>query len=400
MVKRILQNESLFDGKLEEDLVVIFVVAHDGYLKGAQNIFKLLKDSLQLKVSWYTTSAFLESDTMQRLNVDLAHQEKLFQDADIVFAGLGGRDLNRLIFSLKNFCAAGMAPRVVGYFPGILHHRILESLATRLGCDQVLLNCMRDYYLYNQLSRATIGRDNGILFGSPWITDAPKNEQPKDIDFLFVEQSIVPQEFPERKELVKLLIKLSHQHPDWHIVVALRAKKGNSSSHQLEYCLEEIALELNNVSIEFVFDDIDYLVSRARKVATISSSVAFTSLAWGIPTLFINDLGVKKSWGNDLFERSGYMSSIFKINLVAFEKNRWFEKFVKKPSSESVVELNYLPFYADGNFIPVVRLLSFSMIVLVLKFCLFDSRSPFKDVMDFVRSIRNINNKIYKKCDY
>ena len=201
---------------------------------------------------------------------------------DQIIAGLGGRDINRLIYAVHNAKArtASTQPLIVGYFPGILHLRIFESLATRLCCDRVLLNCERDYQLYRQLTRATHSKDNGLLFGAPWIVQPPDSQKICDIDLLFVEQTIVPHTKTERTRLVEQIIALSHQHPEWRIVVSLRTREGCASSHQLDFCLEKIWYQLKDdrINLEFVVGDINNLLARARRVATVSSSVAYTSI--------------------------------------------------------------------------------------------------------------------------
>lgn len=392
--------------KLSEPRRVVFIVAHDAYLKGARNICTLLEKQNKIQVSWFTTSKRLEGLGLSwldiaRLNMEQSWKNKALQQADLIFAGLGGRALNQLIHHLKRSDAAvseGQAqPRIIGYFPGVLHLRIFESLATRLRCDQVLLNCERDYRLYQQLALSTTGEDNGLLFGSPWIGSPPESDKPCDIDLLFVEQSIVPETQNDRIRLVKCLIALSRQYPKWRIVVALRARKGQASSHQLKYCLEEISQQLlaDHTPLEFVLDDIDQLLARARRVATISSSAAYTSLAWGKPTLFIRDLGIKQSWGNDLFKKSGYLGLTQRVGELTFSANGWFKQFIQSPRLAVISSLINPPAPICSTAIPRFNIKNIRLLWLVLKFCLKSRKSPLSELRILLRTIDNINVRIY-----
>ncbi|MGP9468255.1 DUF6716 putative glycosyltransferase [Halomonas sp. TP35] len=392
-----------------QPLQVVFISAHDAYLKGARNICALLEEQGKVQVSWFTTSRRLLDKNLVFLDMDsldnsLAEQNKILQQADLIFAGMGGSDLNRLIYKLKG--ERGEAPkdkalpRIIGYFPGVLHLRIFESLASRLNCDFVLLNCKRDYHLYQQLALATTGQDNGLLFGAPWISLPPMPNKSCDIDLLFVEQSIVPNTFYDRTRLVKCLIALAHQHPGWRVVVALRARKGQASSHCLEFCLEEISQHLTagDNPLEFVLGDIDELVGRSHRVATISSSVAYSSLAWGKRTLFIRDLGVKKSWGNDLFQYSGYMARLKKIVNLKFEINSWYLQFVQSPcpivlySLLNKTELSSKP--RTGIF--RIHIFNYRLLWVFFKFCLKNARFPFPEISSLIRTVKNINKRIYR----
>ncbi len=387
-------------------LKVVFIAAHDAYQKGARNICRLLKQQTRVEVSWFTTSSRLVTPGLNWLEINQVARNETLQQADLIFAGLGGRDLNKLISGLRGPQASalreGFGPRIIGYFPGVLHLRIFESLATRLLCDQVWLNCERDYQLYRKLALATIGEDNGVLFGAPWIGAAPEPVQQCDIDLLFVEQSVVPENLSDRTRLVKLLVDLARQHPDWCIVVALRVRKGKASSHQLEHCLEEISQRQDNGSVKlaFVLDDIDQLTARAQRVATISSSVAYTSLAWGKPTLFINDLGVRQDWGNDLFKHSGYMASLQAAADQNFSDSRWGQQFIQLPRPE-VIAVLCQPSQSSAKrvLLPSIPVANLKVLGLMLSFCLKHLKNPFVEFNGLNRTIRNINNRIYKSCN-
>ncbi len=380
---------------------VVFIVAHDAYLKGARNICTLLEQQKRVDVRCFTTSRWLVAQGLSWLEMDRAGRMEALQQADLIFAGLGGRDLNRLIHSLRGpeaaEAAVGHSPLIVGYFPGVLHLHIFESLASRLRCDRVLLSCERDYRLYRHLALATIGENNGLLLGAPWIGQPPHQDQRCDIDLLFVEQSVVPESHAERTRLVEHLARLARQHPDWRIVVALRARKGEASSHQLEYCLEDVSQQLDSSSprLEFVLGDIDQLLTRARRVATISSSVAFTSLAWRKPTLFISDLGVRECWGNDLFQHSGYMTSLYQACHHGVSINRWYQQFIQLPQPSVIAGLCGTVPSAVGKAIPGIRASNLRLLWLVLMFCLKNRKKPLPDICRLMCTIGNINSRIY-----
>lgn len=374
---------------------VVFIVAHDAYLTGARNILKLMGKDIE--AHWFTTSHQLAGTELQWLNIDDLSTASVLMRADIVFAGLGGKNLNRMIYKIRSKNNVNR-PKIIGYFPGILHLRIFESLMTRLLCDKVLLNCERDYLLYRKIVKATTGVNNGILFGAPWISPAPVDDQRQDIDLLFVEQSIVPESLGERRELVKKLNQLAISQPYKKIVVALRARKGDASSHQPEYCLEEIWLSQYEAlsNLQFVVADIDQLLVRSKHVATVSSSVAYTSLAWGKPTTFITDFGTPMRYGNDLFRHSGYLAPLVSFSSEKVVVSPWCRRFVLTPS---VKNINEIISSESNDFseqrIPGINFLNIRLLFIVLLFCVQHMRNPISEFNGLKRTFDNINKRIY-----
>lgn len=374
---------------------VVFVVAHDAYLKGARNILKLMDKDIE--AHWFTTSHQLADSELQWLNIDDLSTTPLLMRADIVFAGLGGKNLNRLINNIRSQNSV-TRPEIIGYFPGILHLRIFESLMTRLLCDKVLLNCERDYLLYRNLVKVTTGFNNGILFGAPWISQPSSDDQRQDIDLLFVEQSIVPESLAERRKLVRMLNQLAIDHPGKQITVALRALKGGTSSHQLNYCLEEIWLSQYEAlsNLQFIVADIDQLLVRSKQVATVSSSVAYTSLAWGKSTTFINDFGTPKRYGNDLFRYSGYLAPLVSIFSKKMVISPWCRRFVLAPSVNKINEIiSSDSFDLSERGIPGIAFWNIRLILRVLLFCLQNMRNPISELNGIMRTVKNINTRIY-----
>jgi hypothetical protein len=378
---------------------VAFVVAHDAYLKGGQNICKILKQQSHFDVSWLTTSNHLATKEIAWVDINQADQVHDLVHADVIYAGLGGRALSRLIRGVKGAALSvkQKKPLIVSYFPGVLHLHIFESLVTRLRADRVLLNCERDYQLYRRVALATIGQNNGMLLGAPWIGRQPDQTADNNIDLLFIEQSIVPKSRKDRIQLVEHLAKLSVQKPDWRIVVVLRARQDQASSHQVEYCLEAIARGICEYDhrLEFSYDDVDQLMSRSKRVATISSSAAFTSLAWLLPTLFINDLGIQKAWGNDLFSRSGYMGSLHEADSYSASNGRWSMDFIQLPRPEVVATVLEIAESTDAKFIPKIRACNFSLCWIIFLFCMKNSKNPWSENLRVFRTIRNINRRTY-----
>lgn len=374
-------------------LQLVVIVGHDAYMKGARNILKMIPR--HFRTQWFTTSAQLVSEQVRLFEVSCAGTHSSLLRADVVLAGLGGKELNTLIHALRSKCLE-RAPRIISYFPGILHYRIFEALITRVRCDLVLLNCKRDHKLYRKLAKATIGYDNGVLYGSPWLSLPSAKTQILDIDLLFVEQSIVPSGLESRTSLVQRLYQLAVDNPNMQIVVALRARKGEASSHSPEFCLEEIYSRTFPVlpNILFSCEGVDGLVSRSCRVATISSSVGYKSLVMGVPTLFIDSFGVRKDFGNDLFVGSGCMGPLEVAGWPSIDSG-WFEEMVKVPDS--------IPssFFNDNsecrswggdcflNTWQIARLLMVFMIS-----CL-SANIHFSELPRLVKVIKNINKKIY-----
>jgi|GEM_PF-6476010 len=373
---------------------ITFVVAHDAYLKGARNIARTVQERCHIR--WLTTSPLLVDEQISLLDMDSSEGIELLADSDQIFVGLGGRDLNRLIRQLRT--DTGSCAEIIGFFPGILHLQILESLATRLLCDRVLLNSPRDFELYRRLAEATLGYNNGVLLGAPWITTEEVISEP-DIDWLFVEQSVVPQSLAERTQLAEKLYQLAATTPQQAFVVALRARKGQASSHQPEHCIEELCHSVcgSLPNLHFAVDDIDRLLVRTSVVATISSSVAFTSLARGQSTLFVDDFGIQRLYGNDLFVDSGCMQSIgYSGSLHPSEQ--WRNQYVLSMNVDAVAGL-----ITDGsrlqehkeNAIPRVSYKNIALMKVITAYLISHGFWRWPEVGKMISSIKNINQHIY-----
>jgi hypothetical protein len=383
---------------------VAFVVAHDAFFKSACNIRSQI--SLPVTEQWFSTSHMLcqttEEYPLVKIDIDGVADQIEFSELDYLFVGLGGKDLNRLIHGL-NKRALVERPKIIGFFPGVLHFRIYEALLSRLLCDAVLLNCSRDYELYRELAYISLGYNNGVLYGAPWVTAEPdlQNATNKDIDLLFVEQSIVPVSLSERTALVASLHRLALTNPLHRFVVKLRTKKIEATSHQLKYCLEEIYqqqfTDLENLI--FCLNDIDALVDRAKRICTVSSSVAITSLLKGKDTLFISDFGIRKDYGNDLFANSGCFTALEcyqeRLNLHP----AWSERYLKLPDAIVLISLlDKLMHSSQKLFLAIpdswgVRL---KIVISFIRFKLVNPGASFSELKAALKTVRNINSKIYK----
>ena len=376
------------------DIDVAFIVAHDAYLKSALGIAHLIRAEASISDQWFTTSHRLAvQQDITPIDVENSDNLALLSNADIIFAGLGGRETSHLINKLERPRAS-----IIGFFPGILNYRIFEALATRLLCDAVLLNSKRDYHLYSKLAKATIGIDNGVLWGCPWIGLPPP--VPGDIDLLFIEQSSVPEAKEQRVALMRNIWQMARLHPDWRIVIAIRSRKGQTTSHELTYCLSEVAEELPNrpANIRLEYGEINLLIARAARIATISSSAAFTSLAWQKPTIFVSDLGFHHKWGNTYFRNSGHVGPLDGDFEKSTRSSQWIAQHVSSPQPGPQVSkiltvkpqhpISHIPGFSITN----LRLIK----ILLLHFGTTIFRSS-GEIAALFSTIKNLNKRIFRR---
>jgi hypothetical protein len=311
---------------------IAFIVAHDAYLKCAKNISSMLGDGID--ISWFTTSSDLHDPDVNLVQIGIENE---IHHSDFIFAGLGGRALNQLIHDVRNSVYIH-TPKIISFFPGILHYRIFEALTSRLFCDGVLLNCKRDFELFNEISNSVFGYSRGVLFGAPWVEPNFPRAEIIDIDLLFVEQSIVPSSKLERTKLVKQLHDIAASNAQIKVVVKLRARKDSETSHKIKYCLEDICHrefpKLDNLL--FSTEDVDYLLSRSHCMCTVSSSVAYTGFLSKRATFFVSDFGVQQGYGNDLFFDSGCFNSISEYADKPQPDAEWIKKYVYAPNEKAL----------------------------------------------------------------
>ena len=375
---------------------VAFLVSHDAYLKGALGINQLLKQRGENQTVIYTINHLLHSDYER---IDLNSKESLdnLTQFNFIFAGLGGKHLNQLIAALNQ--STTIRPKVISYFPGIIHFKELESLLSRVNSDAVLINNKVDERLYKRLSSALDFTYNGVLFGCPWLEfrKCRELEAPSQIDLLFIEQSIVPDTSKARLLLIKKLVNLAQANPEKLFCVALRAKKGASSSHAVEFCLEELFIDLDIVvdNLFFSYENIEVLVNRSRVVTTISSSAAYIGLAQNKTTVFINDFGVNSEWGNDLFVYSGYFKSLQSALVTPFKLTRWAKKNVQQPRISHLNKaLTNQPSSLNGK--KHLSLNKIKLVLFVIYYSIRFQRNMISEIKGLWKMIKNINRKIYK----
>ncbi len=384
--------------------MIIFIVAHDAYLRAAEKIIRILDRRLFLDIKICTTSKQLSlfaDKEIEYINLEQFDCESYFKTAKIVFAGLGGRDLNRLI-SVLSSDIEGQKPKVVSYFPGVVQYRMIEAFTTRLLCDFVLLNSRRDYRIFNWIANRIEGSASGVLFGAPWVSelDFVCDDVDKDIDLLFVEQSLVPLEYQERVRLTEMLVNTARENPEDRFCIKLRANKYTATADQPTGRLDEILLEKFSKPSNLWFDTapVDSLLKRSRCVATISSSVAFDSVLSNINTLFINDFGISASIGNEIYYRSGCMSSLKNYRLERSPKPAWVEMFMMKPLKLSLNELLTAEnrSYESGLKIRVSISQWIFLAALIFGLCWRYPNHSLEQFKMLKKTINNINKNIYQ----
>lgn len=370
-------------------MICVFVIESDAYLKGALNIADSLSQDIGCNI--FSTKKILVREGVVFFDIEDAELCNIVFNSDLLFLGMGGKNLNKFIKKARD---TNSRSKIVGYFPGILHLNIFESLITRLLCDVVLLNSKHDFDIYKSISEKLLGYNNGILFGAPWVSPKKYVYNRCEIDLLFVEQSIVPDRLYLRKKMLIKLCKLAFKNKEKKIVIAIRAKNGEESSHKVLYPLDQFNISDMPTNLSFSYSDINELISISDRVATISSSAAYISITQGKFTYFISDLGVRRRYGNDFFKKSGMFCRINRV----FNKNPRVTKW--KELNVQGMDVNFLNDIlrvkkSSFNSIPCVNIFSLTNIFYWIKLCIRENQEILS-LFKLYKTVSNINLKIYR----
>lgn len=367
----------------------VFVVANDAYLRGAINIIDSLNHDINVEI--YTTQSMLIKENVYFFDINDLNSCGLIFDSDALFLGMGGKNLNKIIKKSREIKSGS---KIIGYFPGIVHYNILEALSTRLLCDLVLLNSRSDFEIYRAISEKVLGYNNGVVFGAPWVLkDRVINRKP-EIDLLFVEQSIVPHSLALRRKLLKSLCELADRNREKRIVIALRARKGEETSHEVIYPLDDFDFVRIPSNLEFSYSDVYEMIDLSERVATISSSAAYISIVQGKSTYFISDFGDRRKYGNDFFKKSGYFYKLCQIFMVTPKPNDWGNRNIQEMDT---IILKIFPEIRKNNlsFIPGFHIAKFGNFIKFLMLG-FERNQSISSIYKLYKSISNINSKIYR----
>jgi hypothetical protein len=236
---------------------------------------------------------------------------------DVVVLALVGGAVQAMLHGL----AALRLPRrpvVVTGYVGVVYEKLADGLLLRHGADVVLANSRHDADRFRAVYEG-VGADASCVTEAalPFLGGAPYRAQDDRDTVVFAAQPSVPESRADRTYLLRRLVEHARLHPDRDVLLKLRSKPGEHTTHLEELPYQRLADRLPGglpPNFSLVYGHMGEVLDRTDLLVTVSSTAALESLHRRIPTAVLTDLGVREALGNHHFLGSGLLTSWDRID--------------------------------------------------------------------------------------
>jgi hypothetical protein len=221
---------------------------------------------------------------------------------DVVLVAAPGpvsRELVRLIARLEP------RPVIVSGMPGISIPVTVKALRFRRQSDLMIVHSRREVREFATLARER-GWDHRLgLARLPFASARPPSTLGPDL--VFAAQAIVPRERADRIVVARMLRDAALADPSRRVVVKLRARPGERSTHPEQDGYPELLEALGDLPPNLVFASgpMGEALDAAAGLVTVSSTAILEAVARGIPTIAIDTFGISDGLINPVFTGSG-----------------------------------------------------------------------------------------------
>ncbi|QNP64912.1 DUF6716 putative glycosyltransferase [Streptomyces genisteinicus] len=231
---------------------------------------------------------------------------------DVVVLALVGGGVQAMLHGLR---ALGLArrPVVVTGYVGVVYEKLSDGLLLRHGADIVLANSRHDADRFRAVYRG-VGADPSAVTEAalPFLGGKPYRPEPGRDTVVFAVQPSVPDTRADRTYLLRRLVEHARLHPGREVLLKLRSKPGEHTTHLEELPYQKLAQKLPGglpPNFRTVYGNMGEVLDRTDLLVTVSSTAALESLHRSIPTAVLTDLGVREPLGNHHFLGSGLLTS-------------------------------------------------------------------------------------------
>ncbi|WP_217161830.1 DUF6716 putative glycosyltransferase [Streptomyces sp. AC512_CC834] len=213
-------------------------------------------------------------------------------------------------------------PVVATGYVGVVYEKLADGLLLRHGADLVLANSRQDAERFRAVYEG-VGADAAAVtevalpfLGGAAYAGEPGGDGDRDSDadrpytVVFAAQPSVPDSRKDRTYLLERLIRHARLHPEREVLLKLRSKPGEHTTHIEELPYQKLVQRADPPpNFRLVYGHMGEVLDRTDLLVTISSTAALESLHRRIPTVVLTDLGVREALGNHHFVGSGCLAS-------------------------------------------------------------------------------------------
>jgi hypothetical protein len=231
---------------------------------------------------------------------------------DVVVLALVGGGVQAMLHGLA---ALGLErrPVVVTGYVGVVYEKLSDGLLLRHGADVVLANSRHDAERFHAVYEG-VGADASCVTEAalPFLGGAPYQAEEGRDTVVFAVQPSVPESRADRTYLLRRLVEHARLHPDREVLLKLRSRPGEHTTHLEELPYQKLAEKLPGglpPNFRLVYGHMGEVLDRTDLLVTVSSTAALEALHRRIPTAVLTDLGVREALGNHHFLGSGLLAS-------------------------------------------------------------------------------------------
>ncbi|WP_107419959.1 DUF6716 putative glycosyltransferase, partial [Streptomyces carpinensis] len=239
---------------------------------------------------------------------------------DVLVLALVGGGVQAMLHGLKRVWEGrSRRPVVVTGYVGVVYEKLADGLLLRHGADLVLANSRQDADRFRTVYQG-VGADASavtevalpFLGGTPYPGEADASERhgrgPYTV--VFAAQPSVPERREERAYLLDRLARHALLHPDREVLLKLRSRPGEHTTHIEELPYQKLAQRTDlPPNLRLVYGHMGEVLDRTDLLVTVSSTAALEALHRRVPTVVLTDLGVREVLGNHHFVGSGCLAS-------------------------------------------------------------------------------------------
>ncbi|MFD8044081.1 DUF6716 putative glycosyltransferase [Streptomyces chartreusis] len=231
---------------------------------------------------------------------------------DVLVLALVGGGVQAMLHGLKRVWEGRSdRPVVVTGYVGVVYEKLADGLLLRHGADLVLANSRQDAERFRAVYEG-VGADASSVteVALPFLGGEPYTGEHDPYTVVFAAQPSVPDNRKDRTYLLNRLIQHARKHPEREVLLKLRSKPGEHTTHIEELPYQKLVQRLEPpANFKLVYGNMGEVLDRTDLMVTISSTAALESLHRRIPTVVLTDLGVREVLGNHHFVGSGCLAS-------------------------------------------------------------------------------------------
>ncbi|UXY29499.1 DUF6716 putative glycosyltransferase [Streptomyces sp. HUAS TT20] len=231
---------------------------------------------------------------------------------DILVLALVGGAVQAMLHGLRRLGDdSGKRPVVVTGYVGVVYEKLADGLLLRHGADLVLANSRQDADRFRAVYEG-VGADASSVteVALPFLGGEPYTGEHDPYTVVFAAQPSVPDSRKDRTYLLNRLIEHARTHPEREVLLKLRSRPGEHTTHIEELPYQKLAQGMDlPANFRLVYGHMGEVLDRTDLLVTVSSTAALEALHRRIPTAVLTDLGVREVLGNHHFVGSGCLAS-------------------------------------------------------------------------------------------